>query len=65
MPVPVAAAVIGATMGVVGGRLVKKQLDTHKKLEKLNKETHTYKKLQRNSGGIKGNGGANVNELYK
>jgi hypothetical protein len=36
MPVPVAAAVIGATMGVVGGRLVKKQLDTHNKLKKLN-----------------------------
>jgi hypothetical protein len=59
MPVPVAAAVIGATMGVVGGRLVKKQLETHNKLEKLNKNT------SRTSGGIKGGGGANVNKVYK
>jgi hypothetical protein len=59
MPVPIAAAVIAGTMGVVGGRLVKKQYDTHKKLEKLNKNT------SRTESGIKGRGGTNVNKLYK
>ena len=65
MPVPLAGAAIAGAMGVVGGRLVKKQLETHNKMEKLNKETHTYKKLYRTSGGIKGSGGANVNPDYK
>jgi hypothetical protein len=59
MPIPLVGAAIAATMGVVGGRLVKKQLETHKKLEKLNKNT------SRNEGGIKGRGGANVNQVYK
>jgi hypothetical protein len=59
MPIPLAGAAIAATMGVVGGRLVKKQLETHNKMEKLNKKT------SRNSGGIKGSGGANVNKVYK
>jgi hypothetical protein len=59
MPIPLAGAAIAATMGVVGGRLVKKQLETHKKLEKLNKN------ISRNEGGIKGRGGANVSQVYK
>jgi hypothetical protein len=57
MPIPIAGAIIAGTMGVVGGRLVKKQLETHNKLEKLN--------TPRTKSGIKGSGGANVNKVYK
>jgi len=57
MPVPIAAAIIAGTMGVVGGRLVKKQLDVHNKQEKLKKA--------RTTAGIKGSGGSNVNKVYK
>lgn len=59
MPVPLAGVAIAGAMGVVGGRLIKKQLETHNKMEKLNKNS------TRNSGGIKGSGGANVNKVYK
>lgn len=57
MPVPLAIPLIAATMSVVGGRLVKKQLDVHNKEEKLKKA--------RTSGGIKGSGGTRVNKVYK
>ena len=57
MPVPLAIPLIAGTISVVGGRLVKKQLDVHNKQEKLKKA--------RISGGIKGSGGARVNKVYK
>jgi len=57
MPVPIAAALIAGTISVVGGRLVKKQLDVHNKQEKLKKA--------RTTAGIKGSGGAKVNNVYK
>ena len=65
MPIPLAGAVIAATMGVVGGRLVNQGIKDHNRNKKTTKETHPYKKLQRTSGGIKGSGGANVNPDYK
>ena len=57
MPVPLAAVVIGAAASAITGRLVKKQLDVHNKLEKLKKA--------RTTAGIKGSGGSNVNKVYK
>jgi len=57
MPVPLAIPLIAATMGVVSGRLVKKQLDVHNKQEKLKKA--------RTTAGIKGSSGSNVNKVYK
>ena len=65
MPIPLAGAAIAATMGVVGGRLVNQAVKDHNKNKKMTKETHPYKKLHRNSGGIKGSGGVNVNPDYK
>jgi hypothetical protein len=46
MPVPIAGAVIAGTIAVVGGRLVKKGIETHNKMEKIKKD------MQRNTGGV-------------
>jgi hypothetical protein len=46
MPLPVAGAVILGTIATVSGRLVKKQIETHNKMEKIKKD------MQRNTGGV-------------
>jgi hypothetical protein len=52
MPVPLAGAAIAGAIGVITGRLIKKQVDTHKKMENTKREMHTYKPIQRNTGGV-------------
>jgi hypothetical protein len=46
MPLPVAGAVILGTIATVSGRLIKKQIETHNKMEKIKKD------MQRNTGGV-------------
>lgn len=67
MPVPLAAVVIGAAASAITGRLVKKQLDVHNRLEKLKKEKErpTVGIKGRTNAGIKGSAGKNVNKVYK
>ena len=53
MPVPLAGAAIAGAIGVITGRLVKKQFDTNRKMEKTKRELHTYKPVQRTTAGIR------------
>jgi hypothetical protein len=58
MPFPVAGAVILGTIATVSGRLVKKQIETHNKMEKVKKD------MQRNTGGVTPKT-STVNKLYR
>jgi hypothetical protein len=57
MPVPLAIPLIAGTMGVVSGRLIKKQLDVHNKQEQM--------RIKRNTAGLKGSGKAMAKKVYK
>jgi len=61
MPVPLAGVAIAGAIGVVGGRLVKKGIQQHNKMQEIERKMGKT----RMSGGIKGTGGANVNADYK
>lgn len=63
MPIPLIGAAIAGTMGVVSGRLIKKQIETHNEMEALKKKMN--KSETRKIGGITGAGSKKVNPVYR